>query len=305
MPGRVVVQWDKDDCADLGIIKVDLLGLGMMAALEDAITIINEPRPPHRTSPAGPTLEPAHPRTSNRWISRICLPTIPPSIGCCRRPTRSACSRSNRARRWRRCRGSSRSVSTTSSSRSPSSGPGPIVGNMVHPYLARRRGDRAGDVPASAARARAGADAGRAVVPGAVAADGDGRGRDSRAARPRNCAGRWVSSDRSSGCSRSSSGCATAWRSNGIPGTAADQIVQSITSFALVWLSRVTRRQLRAHRLCERVPEGALSGGVLHGAAQQPADGVLSPGHVGEGRAAARRALRAGRRAGVRLELPH
>ena len=29
MPGRVVIQWDKEDCADLGIIKVDLLGLGM------------------------------------------------------------------------------------------------------------------------------------------------------------------------------------------------------------------------------------------------------------------------------------
>ncbi len=27
MPGRVVVQWDKDDCADMGIVKVDLLGL--------------------------------------------------------------------------------------------------------------------------------------------------------------------------------------------------------------------------------------------------------------------------------------
>ena len=40
MPGRVVVQWDKDDCADLGIIKVDLLGLGMMAALEESIEII-------------------------------------------------------------------------------------------------------------------------------------------------------------------------------------------------------------------------------------------------------------------------
>ena len=40
MPGRVVVQWDKEDCADLGIIKVDLLGLGMMAALEDSITLI-------------------------------------------------------------------------------------------------------------------------------------------------------------------------------------------------------------------------------------------------------------------------
>src|SRR4029077_12836207 len=35
MPGRVVVQWDKDDCADLGIVKVDLLGLGMMAVLEE------------------------------------------------------------------------------------------------------------------------------------------------------------------------------------------------------------------------------------------------------------------------------
>ncbi len=40
MPGRVVVQWDKEDCADLGIIKVDLLGLGMMAALEDALTLL-------------------------------------------------------------------------------------------------------------------------------------------------------------------------------------------------------------------------------------------------------------------------
>src|ERR1039458_4550937 len=30
MPGRVVVQWDKEDCADMGIVKVDLLGLGMM-----------------------------------------------------------------------------------------------------------------------------------------------------------------------------------------------------------------------------------------------------------------------------------
>src|SRR6266853_289001 len=40
MPGRVVVQWDKEDCADLGIIKVDLLGLGMMAVLKDSIELI-------------------------------------------------------------------------------------------------------------------------------------------------------------------------------------------------------------------------------------------------------------------------
>jgi error-prone DNA polymerase len=42
MPGRVVVQWDKDDCADLGIVKVDLLGLGMMAALRESIDLIRE-----------------------------------------------------------------------------------------------------------------------------------------------------------------------------------------------------------------------------------------------------------------------
>jgi error-prone DNA polymerase len=42
MPGRVVVQWDKEDCADMGIIKVDLLGLGMMAVLEDSLEIIRD-----------------------------------------------------------------------------------------------------------------------------------------------------------------------------------------------------------------------------------------------------------------------
>ena len=41
MPGRVVVQWDKDDCADMGIVKVDLLGLGMMAVLQDALALVN------------------------------------------------------------------------------------------------------------------------------------------------------------------------------------------------------------------------------------------------------------------------
>jgi len=40
MPGRVVIQWDKDDCADLGIIKVDLLGLGMLSAIEQMIPLI-------------------------------------------------------------------------------------------------------------------------------------------------------------------------------------------------------------------------------------------------------------------------
>lgn len=48
MPGRTVVQWDKEDCADLGIIKVDLLGLGMMAVLKDCLELI----PKHYGEPA-------------------------------------------------------------------------------------------------------------------------------------------------------------------------------------------------------------------------------------------------------------
>ena len=40
MPGRVVIQWDKDDCADLGIIKIDLLGLGMLGAIAEMVPTI-------------------------------------------------------------------------------------------------------------------------------------------------------------------------------------------------------------------------------------------------------------------------
>lgn len=39
MPGRRIVQWDKDDCEDLGMVKIDLLGLGMLAAMENTLEI--------------------------------------------------------------------------------------------------------------------------------------------------------------------------------------------------------------------------------------------------------------------------
>src|SRR5205809_2499943 len=42
MPGRVVAQWDKDDCEDLGIVTVDLLGLGMMSVMQDAFELCRE-----------------------------------------------------------------------------------------------------------------------------------------------------------------------------------------------------------------------------------------------------------------------
>jgi error-prone DNA polymerase len=42
MPNRVVAQWDKDDCEDLGIIKVDFLGLGMMSVLQDTVKLAHD-----------------------------------------------------------------------------------------------------------------------------------------------------------------------------------------------------------------------------------------------------------------------
>lgn len=42
MPGRSVLQWDKDDCAGIGLVKFDLLGLGMLEALHRMVDLIGE-----------------------------------------------------------------------------------------------------------------------------------------------------------------------------------------------------------------------------------------------------------------------
>ena len=42
MPGRSVLQWDKDDCAYAGLVKFDLLGLGMLAALHDCLDLVTK-----------------------------------------------------------------------------------------------------------------------------------------------------------------------------------------------------------------------------------------------------------------------
>jgi DNA polymerase III alpha subunit len=89
MPGRVVVQWDKEDCADMGIIKVDLLGLGMMAVLEDSIELIREhygeevdlAHPRRRSPPVYETLQQADTIGMFQVESRAqmsCLPRLRP-----------------------------------------------------------------------------------------------------------------------------------------------------------------------------------------------------------------------------------
>ena len=121
MPGRVVAQWDKEDCADMRIIKVDLLGLGMMAVLEDTICLIRD----HQQIeidlgrlPAGdPEVYAALQKADTIGLFQVesraqmsCLPRLKPKsfydivvqVAIIR--------------------------------------PGPIVGKMVHPYLSRRQG---------------------------------------------------------------------------------------------------------------------------------------------------------------------
>ncbi len=124
MPGRVVVQWDKEDCADMGIVKVDLLGLGMMAVLEDSIKIIRDDYKEEvdlaHLPPDDPvvydTLRKAdtvgmfqiESRAQMAFLPRLqpkCFYDIVVQVGIIR--------------------------------------PGPIVGKMVHPYLKRRQGREA------------------------------------------------------------------------------------------------------------------------------------------------------------------
>jgi len=121
MPGRVVVQWDKEDCADLGIVKVDLLGLGMMAVLEDSLQLIHNHHGEEvdlaHLPPDDPTVYSALQNADTIGMFQIesraqmsCLPRLRPKcfydivvqVAIIR--------------------------------------PGPIVGQMVNPYLWRRMG---------------------------------------------------------------------------------------------------------------------------------------------------------------------
>lgn len=59
MENRSVLQWDKDDCADAGLVKFDLLGLGMLTALDHCLRIIGEYHGGHHTLRDLPQEDPA------------------------------------------------------------------------------------------------------------------------------------------------------------------------------------------------------------------------------------------------------
>jgi error-prone DNA polymerase len=120
MPGRTVVQWDKDDCADMRLVKVDLLGLGMMAVLEDALVLCRD---------AGRPVDLAHlpPDDPAVYASLQQADTI----GVFQVESRAQMATLPRLKPERFYD----LVVEVAIIR-----PGPIVGDMVHPYLARRAG---------------------------------------------------------------------------------------------------------------------------------------------------------------------
>jgi error-prone DNA polymerase len=121
MPGRVVVQWDKEDCADLKIIKVDLLGLGMMAVLEDSIHLIRD----HYHEDVDLAHLPADDPTVYSALQKA------DTIGMFQVESRAQMSCLPRLRPQRFYD----IVVQVAIIR-----PGPIVGQMVNPYLQRRMG---------------------------------------------------------------------------------------------------------------------------------------------------------------------
>jgi error-prone DNA polymerase len=120
MPGRTVIQWDKEDCADLGIVKVDLLGLGMMAVIKDCLTLI----PQHYGDP----IDLAH------------LPEDPEVYKVLQRADTVGMfqieSRAQMASLPRNCPDHFYDLVVQVAIIRP----GPIVGKMMHPYMRRRQG---------------------------------------------------------------------------------------------------------------------------------------------------------------------
>ncbi|MGH9328630.1 MAG: DNA polymerase III subunit alpha, partial [Terriglobia bacterium] len=120
-PRRVVVQWDKEDCAAMGIVKVDLLGLGMMAVLEDSLKLIRE-----------------------AYGEEVDLAQLPPDDPEVYKSLQSADtvgmfqveSRAQMSCLPRLCPRKFYDIVVEVAIIRP----GPIVGNMVHPYLKRRQG---------------------------------------------------------------------------------------------------------------------------------------------------------------------
>jgi error-prone DNA polymerase len=134
MPERTVVQWDKDDLNDLGLLKVDLLALGMLTALKRAFALVNDYRGTHHALGELPAEDP-------RVYDMICRAD---TIGVFQIESRAQMAMLPRLKP--RCYYDL--VIEVAIVR-----PGPIQGDMVHPYLRRRSGAEPVEYPGEAVRA--------------------------------------------------------------------------------------------------------------------------------------------------------
>ena len=123
MPGRVVTQWDKDDISDVGLIKIDLLGLRMLSLIHEATKLIREGRSPE----LDPHLD-GLPLSDPRVYDMLCRGD---TLGVFQVESRAQQATLPRSRP--RC--FEDLVAEVAIIR-----PGPIQGNAVHPYLNRRQG---------------------------------------------------------------------------------------------------------------------------------------------------------------------
>jgi error-prone DNA polymerase len=120
MPGRTVVQWDKEDCADMGIIKVDLLGLGMMAVIQESLVLVAQ----HYKEPVDLAQLPHDPLV---YKALQCADTV---------GMFQVESRAQMASLPRNCPKTFYDLVVQVAIIRP----GPIVGKMMHPYMRRRQG---------------------------------------------------------------------------------------------------------------------------------------------------------------------
>jgi len=124
MPGRTVIQWDKEDCADMRIIKVDLLGLGMMAVLEDCLELV----PKHYSEPLDLAQLPHNDPEVYRTLQRA------DTVGMFQVESRAQMSALPR---------NHPKVFYDVVVQVAIIRPGPIVGKMMNPYMKRRQGKEA------------------------------------------------------------------------------------------------------------------------------------------------------------------
>ncbi len=131
MPERSVIQWDKDDLDALGLLKVDVLALGMLTALRRSLDLIAQ----RRGQPPGSFRLQDIPDQDQPTYDMICQAD---TIGVFQIESRAQMSMLPRLRP-RRFYDLVIEVALVR--------PGPIQGGMVHPYLRRRQGLEAIDYP--------------------------------------------------------------------------------------------------------------------------------------------------------------